>query len=311
MFLPDKHRVFILSFSKEDMKFDENLSSIHAYLCADGYVIKNPNSQRHKYYRIGLRNNNSVLLKDFQNKFFMVFGVVPRLILGERCEIGSKEIYERLSKTFGSFYSWEWKMPKLNKKLTKIWLRSYFDCEGWVFCKSHKNRHVGADCVNEKGLDQIIDEMNKIGIRTIKKYNKKRNIYRILIYGKDNLNKFFKLIGFLHPDKLKKLKEILEDFIVYEWSFPQEEEKCKKFIKELLNEKIRIKKPYYARIISKEENNLKKLNKWLKYFYNIEGRINKGVNGRGTIYFELNINKKKDIENLINNKIINNILINK
>jgi len=295
----------MLISSKDDMKLDENLSSIHAYLCGDGYVIKNPNSQRRKYYRIGLRNTNPVLLKDFQNKFFKVFGVVPRLILGERCEIGSREIYEKLSKKFGSFYSWEWKMPKLNKKLIRIWLRSYFDCEGWVFCKSHKNRHVGADCVNKKGLDQIIDGLNKLEVRTIKKYNKKRNIYRILIYGKDNLNKFSELVGFSHPDKLRKLNDALGDFMIYEWNFPKEKERCKKFLKVLLKEKIRIKKPYYARIVSKNENNLKELNRWLKYFYNVEGRINKGINGRGTVYFELNINKKEDIENLINNKIIN------
>jgi len=28
------------------MRFDENLIIVHAYLCADGYVIKNPETQK-------------------------------------------------------------------------------------------------------------------------------------------------------------------------------------------------------------------------------------------------------------------------
>src|SRR4030043_1982243 len=212
------------------MKLDKNFATVHAYLCADGYVIKNPENQKHKYYRIGFRNTNLILLKDFQEKFEKVFRIKPRLVEGQRCEIGSKEIYEALSKKFGSFYSWEWKMPRLDKKITKIWLRAYFDCEGWVFCKTHQNRHIGVDCVNEEGLNQVIKALNDMGIKTIKKYNKKRDIYRILIYGKENLIKFNDEIGFLHPDKNRKMKEALSDFIVYKWDFPKDKEKCRKFV---------------------------------------------------------------------------------
>ena len=56
--------------------------------------------------------------------------------------------------------------------------------------------------------------------------------------------------------------------------------------------------------------NLKKLSKFLKKFYKIESRLYKSVNGIGTIYYELNINKKKDIQKLIKLKIIPNILEN-
>jgi hypothetical protein len=44
------------------MKFDTNLSSIHGYLCGDGYVIKNPKTQKHKYYHIGYKH--SLIVKD-------------------------------------------------------------------------------------------------------------------------------------------------------------------------------------------------------------------------------------------------------
>ncbi|MEK6935365.1 MAG: LAGLIDADG family homing endonuclease [Nanoarchaeota archaeon] len=289
------------------MKLDKNLVVIHAYLCADGYVIKNPSTQKQKYYRIGFRNTNLVLLKDFQEKFEKVFGIKCSLYEGQRCQKGSKEIYERLTKQFGSFYSWHWKMPKLNNKLTRIWLRTYFDCEGWVFCKSHQNRHIGVDCVNEIGITQVEKALNELEIKTIRKYNSKRKIHRIFIYGKDNLIKFNELIGFLHPKKANKLNEVLKDFVVYEWEFPKEEIKCKQFIKGLLKEKIRIKKPYYHRLISNKKENLNNLSKSLKKFYDVNCLINMYINGIGTTYYELSINKKSEIQKLIILKLIPNV----
>ena len=80
------------------MKFDDNLAIVHAYLCADGYVIKNPPTQKNKYYYIGFRNTNQKLLKDFQKRFKKYFKVKPRLIKGERCIVQNKETYENLVK---------------------------------------------------------------------------------------------------------------------------------------------------------------------------------------------------------------------
>ena len=272
------------------MRLSKDLVSIHAYLCADGYVIKSPKTQKHTYFKIGLRNTNFILLKDFQDKFEREFKIKPHFIEGQRCSIGSREIYE-----------------KLTKELSKIWLRTYFDCEGWVFCKTHQNRHIGADCVNENGINQIILSLNNLNIKTIKKYNQKRHIYRILIYGKENLNKFYKEVGFLHPEKLKKLNDVIEDFIVYKWSFPENKEDYKKFIFNLLKKRAKIKKPYYIRVISKELNNLKKLKNGLNKLYKINSKINKNINGVGFIYYELYINKKEDVQKLIKMGVIKNL----
>ena len=41
------------------MEINEDLVVIHAYLCADGYVIKNSETQKHKYY-IGFISNSEV-----------------------------------------------------------------------------------------------------------------------------------------------------------------------------------------------------------------------------------------------------------
>jgi len=283
------------------MKMNENLAAVHAYLCADGYVIKNPLIQKQKYYVIGFRNTNLTLLKDFQNNFYNVFKIKPHLIEGQRCRIGSKKIYELLTQQFGSFYSWEWKMPKINEKLKRVWLRAYFDCEGWVTCKSHKNRMIGADCVNLRGIKQIQDALNDFGISTKLKKRNNRNIFSLSIFGKENLIKFYNKIGFLHPLKIQKLNMALQDFVVYEWNYPQNDIKLKRFIISLLSSKARIRKDRRAiRIITNKELNLQKLKRGLDNIFKIHSNLNRRVNGIGTVYYELSINRMEDIKKLIN-----------
>ncbi len=292
------------------MKFDENLASVHAYLCADGYVVKNPLTQKHKYYRIGLRNINIFLLKDFQDKFEKVFGIKPRLVEGQRCEIGSREIYELLSKEFGSFYSREWQMPPMKTDLLPFWLRSFFDCEGWVYIQSHQNRQIGLDCVNEKSLDQVRKKLSKLGIRTTKQIKKNGAIFRILVLGKENLLLFKEKIGFFHPEKKEKLEKAIKDYVIYLWDFPRDEFLCKKFIKKLLTEKIRIRGGNFISIISKEAKNLDNLSKILKKFYDIDCLVRRRINGLGTIYYELSIYKKEEVRKLIKARLVNNFLKN-
>lgn len=284
------------------MDFDENLAAIHGYLCADGYVIKNSEKQKLKYYRLGLRNTNLTLLKDFQEKFFNYFKIEPHLYPGQRCQLGSKQIYNILTKEFGSFYSKEWKMPNLSPPLRKIWLRSYFDCEGWVFCKTHQNRHIGVDSINESGLNQVRIELERLGIKVIKKENKKRKIFRLLIYGKNNLNLFKDNIGFLHPEKKEKLNKAILDFMNYKWKIN------KTTIKYLIIEKAKVKKPYIIRICSKEETNLKQIAELLENQFNIQFdsiKINERFNGLGNRYFELSISRKSEVIKLIGRKLIN------
>jgi hypothetical protein len=290
------------------MKFDKNLAAVHAYLCADGYVIRNPPTQIHKYYRIGFRNTNLILLKDFQDKFEKSFSIKPRLLKGERCELGSRELYELLTKEFGSFYSWHWKMPNLSLENSKIWLRAYFDCEGWVTVEKRKNRNIGLDCVNKQGIKQARKALKIIGINSKLKFRDKKKIYRLYIFGKENIIKFKQEIGFLHPSKKEKLDNAINDYMDYIWHFPEDNIECKNFIFKLLKEKIRIKKPYYIRIICKEKVNLKKLKEFLKEFYDVESILYKSINGLGTIYYELNINKKEEVQKLIKEDFIHNIL---
>ena len=290
------------------MKFDENLAAIHSYLCADGYVIRNPLTQKNIYYYIGFRNTNIILLKDFQKKFEDYFEIKPRLIPGERCVVQKKELYFKLINEFESFYSKDWRMPKLNKRLFKIWLRAFFDCEAWVYCKSHQNRMIGLDSINNLGLNQIKDVLESMGIKCIKKIIKNGYMFRILIYGKDNLRKFKEEIGFLHPDKKFKLNKVIDDFMDYNWHIKKDRE----LIKKLMLEKAKAKKPYLIIVISRERENLDNLSEYLESLFFIKDiKINECINGLGTKYFQLNINKKDEVLKLINNKLINETQLNR
>lgn len=289
------------------MKWDGNFAAVHAYLCADGYVGKNSQNSKKRVYRITFTNTNLTLLKDFQKRFKEYFGIKPHLYEGKSCQIESKKIHEKITKEFGSFYSWEWIAPSLNKNLSKIWLRAYFDCDGWVICKSHQNRQIGAECVNQKGIKQVQNMLKTLKIDSKIKKRSTRNIFSLKIYGKENILRFKEAIGFLHPMKKEKLKEATEDFVNYYWKFPEDNKKWKIFIKNVIQERGRVKKGNkIVRIISNKKENLSILSDKLKELFDVESRLNKMVNGIGTFYYELSINKREEIKKLIRNNLLNN-----
>ena len=290
------------------MEFNEDLSVIHAYLCADGYVIKNPSTQKHKYYQIGLRNTNLQLLEDFQKRFEKLWNIKPILIKGQRCHKGSKQIYEFLTQNFGSFYSWEWRMPNLNKNLSRLWLRTYFDCEGWVSIERHKSRLIGVDCVNLFGLKQVKEALAKNGISSKLKKQNGRNISRLYIYGKENLIKFKKYIDFFHTQKSIKLQKAIDDYIIYDWKFPKDKEELRNFTKIIMKERAKIRPDNgIIRIVSNKKDNLIILKRNLRILFNIESKVNEMVNGIGTHYYQLNINKKEEVRKTIENNLLNNV----
>jgi hypothetical protein len=281
------------------MKIDENLAAVHAYLCADGYVIRNPEMQKHKYYSIGLRNQNIVLLMDFQKRFQNLFGVKPK-IGHDRARVYSKEIHNKLVKKW-NFYSSSWKLPKLLSGNLKLWLRAFFDCEAWVEIEGRKNRRIGLDSINYKGILAIQNALISFGIESHIRRVKNRNIYRLQIFGKQNIENFTNEIGFLHPDKNNKLKKIINSYPDYIWNFPTELDKLKKFIRN----KTKIKKPYTIRILSNKKENIISLNSLLKKKFDIESRTYENKNGKGTKYHELSIQKKEYINKALKHDLLN------
>src|SRR5439155_16925222 len=95
-------------------------------------------------------------LKDFQEKFEKIFGIRPIITNQiDRCKIQNKKLTIFLLQKFGSFYSKDWVMPTMNEEEKSAWLRSYFDCDGWVSVIKSKDRKIGLESINLKGLAQI------------------------------------------------------------------------------------------------------------------------------------------------------------
>ncbi|MEM5800069.1 MAG: LAGLIDADG family homing endonuclease [Candidatus Aenigmatarchaeota archaeon] len=276
------------------MKFNQSLATIHAYLCADGYVITNPPTQKHKYYYIGLRNTNEIILQDFQKNFERAFGIKPIITKEkDRCKIQNKNLFLKLTKNF-SFYSDKWTMPKLSLKGLRCWLRAFFDCEAWVNVQKGKSRVIGLESVNKNGLEQIRNSLLKFGIKVSNvKKRKNRNIWYIYICGKENLLKFKENIGFLHPNKNKKLLEAINSYINYEWLIPSEREEFIKFV----NDKGKLRNDTKeVRFFSIIKDNLIRLKEEL-IKYGIDARMyGPWKNNRGRIYYCLSFKQKELIK---------------
>lgn len=244
------------------MKFNKNLAAIHGYLCGDGYVIRNPETQKHRYYHIGFRNTNNVLLKDFQQKFNAVFSVRPHITNEGRCRIQNKEIFNILTEDF-SYYSYEWKLPSLSYENLKAWLRAFFDCEGWVENQPAKSRLIGLDCCNECGLQQVRAALDKLGILSQIAKRKDRTIWRLTICGKNNLQRFQQQINFLHPTKKELMETAIASYPTYRWNIPKNENGLLQFVRK--KGKLR-KSRRELRLLSIKRENLLNLQKALKEY---------------------------------------------
>ncbi len=270
------------------MKFNQDLASLHAYLCADGYVITNPPTQKHKYYHIGLRNTNEILLRDFQSKFEKTFGIRPIITSDGRCRIQNKQICHQLTKKY-SFYSDEWTLPKFSKRNYAAWLSSYFDCDGWVRVLKGKDRKIGLDSINRKGIYQIKRVLKEeFGIDSAVKRRNDRDIWGLTICGRDDLTKFKKHIGFLHPKKLELLDEALDSYVDYNWNVPNNRKYLLKFIEKVGRQRNSRREIRFFSIIKK---NLINLRSALKRF-NIKSKIyGPWKNNEGRLYYCLIIKK--------------------
>ena len=212
------------------MKFTKDLATIHAYLCADGYVVKNPPHQKHRYYHIALRNTNLTLLKDFQICFARQFGVTPKIYRTERAIVHSKQLYYYLTKSY-NYYSYEWELPTLSRPQLRCWLRAFFDCEGWVELQQSKSRSVRLDSVNQSGLLQVQAALRSLGVSC--SLHATKRMWRLSITGRVYLHRFQKMVGFLHPEKQQKLDLVLRSYRTYGWQIPVAPAQLLLFIREM------------------------------------------------------------------------------
>ncbi|GEM_PF-914731 len=291
-----------------NLTVSEELAALHGYLCADGYLSISQVPRRVRYVA-ALRNTEIVLLNDFNSKFKAVFGVFPKISkqidLSKLC---NKRICLLLKKEFGSFHCREWSFPDYvftTKNFKASWLRAVFDCEGWAVCKKGIDRHIGIEMANPEGIQKIKSLLAEFGIVAGFKIKKRGKIFRLNIFGKENLQKFSNQIGFLHPKKRVALQAALDSYVVYNWEFPEEEAALKEFIFQKLNGKSRdifsklSSSPKRVRICSCVRANLLTMHGKLKTVFGIDSNVSREcLNSIGTVYFELSINKKEAMAKL-------------
>ena len=100
------------------------------------------------------------------------------------------------------------KLPKFIKKISFKMQREYvgglFDAEGWL---TKRQAHIGFSMTNKEIRDFVSDILIKSKIKhTISFRNRRKNKeYEIHIYGKENLKRFQKEIGFTHYRKINQL----------------------------------------------------------------------------------------------------------
>jgi hypothetical protein len=192
-----------------------------------------------------------------------------------------------------------------------VWLRAFFDCEGWVELEKGQNRRIGLDSANRMGLLQIQNKLkDAFGIDSIIKPRKKRKIFRLQIFGKENLIKFEKSIGFLHNTKRKMLRNAISSYSNHLWVFPKSTSKLKEFVASIMKErakaKIREGEVVRIRIYSVIKNNLIRLSRALKKLYQIESKVfGPCFSGQGIEYYELSIHKISSVKKLLKNNLLN------
>jgi hypothetical protein len=168
------------------------------------------------------------------------------------------------------------------------------------------NRRISLDSINHKGIKTIKKNLyDYFKINSIIRKRKNREVFRLHIFGKENLIKFQKQIGFLHPLKKEKLRKVIDSYPDYKWGFPREKKKLKKFANSLMERRSKVKKPYIIRINSIHKRNLTTLSNILFNLYQIESKIYERKNNHGTKYYELTIHKKSSVKKALNNDLLN------
>ena len=265
------------------------MATIHSYLCSDGMVKKFGNHSQIKFTNI-----EPVLLEDFKNRFKREFKTEPHFYreghIGKMM-VFNKELFNNLME-FGPYDSRNWRAPLefLDTKTTKLWLRAFFDAEGWVELQRAKSRSVRADCINEAGMKQVAELLRRFGIESQLKVRTPNYMWRLNICGKENLEKFKKHIGFLHPVKSKLLEDAVKSYMTYEWKIPKTKHELMKFIRERGRQRFSRGE---TRIFSIKKSNLSKLKKALKT-YNVNSKLQgPWYSSQGSEYYCLTLKEKE------------------
>ena len=193
------------------------IARIHAHICGDGNVNyykskrywKDLINRRKEYFlewNVEYTNTSPQFIDEFRKDVFAAFN--RKTYYNERnhkvkihC---AKHIIQKLEVDRKNSYTWF--VPSFilqsQKRIKTNWLRAFFDDEATV-CKDKKRIRVKS--MNHFGLQQVARLLGDIGIKTkITGQSCDRSWY-LNVY-RDDIEKYQKLVNFLHPEKNKKLE---------------------------------------------------------------------------------------------------------
>jgi len=182
----------------------------------DGSVFYDKNSRN--YQIIWYENNLSWLTNSIFKRVEKYFGKKPRIQQYKkgyyRILVSSQKIYNKIVNDF-EFVSPQifWNTPILirnaSKGIVAKYIAGFFDAEGDLNPKKYM---IGFSQKNSNALQFIKEWLSKNDIETSKIFiaDKKSGTKRFYITSKENLKRFNQLIEFEHPDKIRRMKILLQ-----------------------------------------------------------------------------------------------------
>lgn len=197
------------------MIITQKLAELIGIYIGDGNIYRN--SKRGIYqFKIGL---NSLKEKDYalnfllpmlENLFKTDFGLYTTKNNEIFVYVNKKKVVDIIESLSGGekrIPKWAFNRPKLLKSL----IRGLIDTDGVIFPKT-TNRNIPQIEFTQKNL-KLVKDLNSglkiLGIDSvIRKHSKNRNIYELGIYGKENVRRYFDLVGFNNPKNSRRYIEI-------------------------------------------------------------------------------------------------------
>lgn len=210
------------------IKKTPEFARIHAHICGDGYtthakVRRSPKELIEHPRKNLIRDRYSIRYVNTENELVKKFAEDVKILLNRKVvklrrheyDVAGKWVYDLFVQS-GTLKSASWFIPPEildgTDELKKEWLKAFFDDESHV--SSHRNR-VEVNSINRKGILQVQELLKELGMEGrvggpyLQKKPNHQPFYRIVIYSK-NAKKFAELIGSYHPDKEKRLKDIIK-----------------------------------------------------------------------------------------------------
>ena len=219
--IPHPNRKSLIPLPNSAKELSVKKAEILGFLCSEGndnnYLdnyIEYDKRRKKSYVRNMKKEwiNFSNLDEDIQNRFLYlmnsVYNYPLKVYKKGSVYIKRKEVVKDLRK-YTLFGSKRWVVPKyfFERKYmepAKYFIRAYLDGDGTV---DTKKRSVIIDSVNRTSLKELGKLLNVLGIKI--KYFNYTSRSRIII---KDLEKYNNLIGFFHPKKKRKLKNLTKVF---------------------------------------------------------------------------------------------------